>query len=166
MKFSLERTADRCTERLKDERKNFWRAFPVSGRSLAVSLPPRSTASRDSTRRPTWPLTPECYPLPTPAAGECLTVAYCGNATNGCAGRSLKASWSAVQFSGYFGALYRCARARGKNKNVAITMVAHRMVKIIWLLLSEQRPYTETLPDRSADGMTVVVRRKASALAS
>jgi transposase len=78
----------------------------------------------------------------------------------------IEASWSAVQFSGYFGALYRCARARGKNKNVAITMVAHRMVKIIWLLLSEQRPYTETLPDRSADGMTVVVRRKASALAS
>src|SRR5438034_2263826 len=78
----------------------------------------------------------------------------------------IEASWSAVQVSGYFGALYRCARARGKNKNVAITMVAHRMVKIIWLLLSEQRPYTETLPDRSADGMTVVVRRKASALAS
>ncbi len=78
----------------------------------------------------------------------------------------IEASWSAIQFSGYFGAIYRCARARGKNKNVAITMVAHRMVKIIWLLLSEQRPYTETLPDRSADGMTVVVRRKASALAS
>jgi transposase len=46
--------------------------------------------ARDSTRRPNWPLTPEWYPLPTPAAGECLTVAYCGNATNGCAGRSLK----------------------------------------------------------------------------
>ncbi len=78
----------------------------------------------------------------------------------------IEASWSAIQFSGYFGSIYRCARARGKNKNIAITLVAHRMVKIIWLLLTQQRPYTETLPDRSADGMTVVVRPKAPALAS
>jgi transposase len=78
----------------------------------------------------------------------------------------IEASWSAIQFSGYFGSIYRCARARGKNKNIAITLVAHRMVKIIWLLLTQQRPYTETLPDRSADGMTVIVRRKAPALAS
>ncbi len=78
----------------------------------------------------------------------------------------IEASWSAIQFSGYFGSIYRCARARGKNKNIAITMVAHRMVKIIRLLLTEKRPYTETLPDRSEDGMTVVVRRKAPALAS
>jgi transposase len=78
----------------------------------------------------------------------------------------IEASWSAIQFSGYFGSIYRCARARGKNRNIAITLVAHRMVKIIWLLLTQQRPYTETLPDRSADGMTVVVCRKAPALAS
>jgi transposase len=78
----------------------------------------------------------------------------------------IEASWSAIQFSGYFGSLYRNARARGKNKNIAITLVAHRMVKIIWLLLKERRPYTETLPDRSEDGMTVVVRRKVPALAS
>jgi len=78
----------------------------------------------------------------------------------------IEASWSAIQFSGYFGSIYRCARARGKNKNIAITMVAHRIIKIIWLLLAERRPYTETLPDRSEDGMTVVVRRKVLGLAS
>jgi len=78
----------------------------------------------------------------------------------------IEASWSAIQFSGYFGAIYRNARARGKNKNIAITMVAHRMAKIIWLLLKEQRPYTETLPDRSADGVTVAPRRMALSCAS
>jgi transposase len=78
----------------------------------------------------------------------------------------IEASWSAIQFSGYFGAIYRNARARGKNKNVAITMAAHRMAKIIWLLLTQERPYTEILPDRSADGVTVTPRRKALSLAS
>src|ERR1700751_3059847 len=78
----------------------------------------------------------------------------------------IEASWNAIQFSGYFGSIYRCARARGKNKNIAIPLVAHRMVKIIWLLLTQQRPYTETLPDRSEEQMTVVVRRKALGLAS
>jgi transposase len=72
----------------------------------------------------------------------------------------IEASWSAIQFSGYFGAIYRGARARGKNKNIAITMVAHRMVKIIWLLLTQKRPYTETLPDRSEEQLTVVRRPK------
>jgi transposase len=78
----------------------------------------------------------------------------------------VEASWSAIQFSGYFGAIYRSARARGKNKNIAITHVAHRMAKIIWLLLTEQRPYTENLPDRSQEQVTVVVRGNAPALAS
>src|SRR5438046_1055867 len=44
----------------------------------------------------------------------------------------VEASWRAIQFSSYFGGIYRNARARGKNKNVAITVVAHRMAKIIW----------------------------------
>jgi transposase len=73
----------------------------------------------------------------------------------------VEASWSSIQFSGYFGSIYRAARDRGKNKNVAITMVAHRLAKIIWLLLTEKRPYTETLPDRSEPQMTVAQRRKA-----
>jgi len=49
----------------------------------------------------------------------------------------IEASWTAIQFSGYFGAIYRNGRARVKNKHVAITMVAHRLAKIIWLLLKE-----------------------------
>jgi transposase len=69
----------------------------------------------------------------------------------------IEASWSAIQFSGYFAAIYRRARLRGKNKNIAITHVAHRLAQIIWLLLTQKRPYTETLPDRSADKVTVVV---------
>lgn len=36
----------------------------------------------------------------------------------------------------------------GKNRNVAVTCVAHRLAQIIWLLLKEQRPYTETAPKR------------------
>jgi hypothetical protein len=78
----------------------------------------------------------------------------------------IEASWTAIQFSGYFGAIYRNARTHGKNMHVAITMVAHRVVKIIWLLLKEKRPYTETLPDRSEDQVTVAARRKALSLAS
>ncbi len=86
----------------------------------------------------------------------------------------VEASWSAIQFSGYFGGIYRAARARGKNKNVAITLVAHRLAKIIWLLLTEQRPYTEaapmktakTFPDRSEPQMTVAARPRCTRLAS
>ena len=86
----------------------------------------------------------------------------------------VEASWSAIQFSGYFGAIYRAARDRGKNKNVAITMVAHRLGQIIWLLLSEKRPYTETaplkkaqpFPDRSEPQMTVAARPVRTRLAS
>lgn len=70
----------------------------------------------------------------------------------------VEASWSAIQFSGYFGGIYRAARERGKNKNVAITMAAHRLCQIIWLLLTEKRPYTETFPDRSEPQMTVAAR--------
>jgi transposase len=78
----------------------------------------------------------------------------------------IEASWSSIQFSGYFGAIYRNARARGKNRNVAISAVAHRMVKIIWPLLKEKRPYTETFPDRSEVQMTVMVRSKVPMYAS
>jgi transposase len=79
----------------------------------------------------------------------------------------VEASWSAIQFSGYFGGIYRAARERGKNKNVAISCVAHRLAKIIWLLLKEQRPYTEaapekTFPNRSEPQVTVAARRKAA----
>jgi transposase len=78
----------------------------------------------------------------------------------------IEASWSAIQFSGYFGAIYRNARARGKNRNVAISVVAHRLVKIIWPLLKDQRPDTETVPDRSEVQLAVMVRRKVPNYAS
>ena len=102
----------------------------------------------------------------TPAAGASLTGACSGSATNGCVWALIEASWSAIQFSGYFGAIYCNAHARGKNKNVTITMVAHRMAKIIWLLLMQKRPYTETLPDRSEEGLTVTPCCKALSHAS
>jgi transposase len=78
----------------------------------------------------------------------------------------VEASWSAIQFSGYFGSLYQAARARGKNRNVAVTCVAHRLCQIIWLLLTEKRPYAETLPDRSDPKMTVARRQPCPSLAS
>lgn len=78
----------------------------------------------------------------------------------------VEASWSAIQFSGYFGSIYRSACARGKNRNVAVTCVAHRLCQIIWLLLTEQRPYTEALPDRSDPKMTVAARQPRPCLAS
>jgi transposase len=78
----------------------------------------------------------------------------------------VEASWSAIQFSGYFGSIYRAARQRGKNKNVAITCVAHRLAKIIWLLLTERRPYTESFPDRSEPQVTETVRPNRTPLAS
>lgn len=78
----------------------------------------------------------------------------------------VEASWSAIQFSGYFGSIYRAARQRGKNKIVAITCVAHRLAKIIWLLLTEKRPYAETFPDRSEPQVTERVRPNRTPLAS
>jgi transposase len=83
----------------------------------------------------------------------------------------IEASWSAVQFSGYFGGLYRATRERGKNRNVAITVVAHRIAVIIWRCLREGRPYTETspattFPDRSEPQVTVAVARQGARLAS
>ena len=86
----------------------------------------------------------------------------------------IEASWSAIQFSGYFGGLYRAARDRGKNRNVAVTMVAHRLAVLLWRCLREGRPYTEampsqlltTFPDRSEPQVTVAAARKAASFAS
>jgi transposase len=88
----------------------------------------------------------------------------------------IEASWSAIQFSGTFGSIYRAARERGKNQNVAITMVAHRLCQIIWLMLREQRPYVEaapmnqrtkkTFPDRSEPQVREAARPRRVRLAS
>jgi hypothetical protein len=49
---------------------------------------------------------------------------------------------------------------------VAVTCVAHRLCQIIWLLLTEKRPYVEILPDRSDPKMTVAGRQPRPSLAS
>jgi len=53
----------------------------------------------------------------------------------------IEASWVAIGCSPYFGALYRRQRARGKKANTAITIVARRMCRILWQLLSAQRDF-------------------------
>jgi Transposase len=68
------------------KKKSCWKASPESDRSLAASLPLRSTASDGLTHRLNWPLTPAWFPPLTPVVGACSTGAYSGNATSGCAG--------------------------------------------------------------------------------
>jgi transposase len=66
----------------------------------------------------------------------------------------IEAAWVAVGCSAYFGGLYRQHRARGKNANVAITIIARRMCQISWTLLKERRDFRETFPGRSALRLT------------
>lgn len=58
----------------------------------------------------------------------------------------IEAAWIAIGCDGYFAALYRRHRARGKGANEAITITAHRMCQIAWSLLREQRDYTANIP--------------------
>jgi hypothetical protein len=53
----------------------------------------------------------------------------------------VRIDWVAVGCSPYFGALYQRHRARGKKANTAITIVARRMCKIVWSILTEQRAW-------------------------
>ncbi len=55
----------------------------------------------------------------------------------------IEAAWVAVGCSPYFGGFYRSHVARGKKKNVAISIVAHRMCQIAFRLLKEKRLYEE-----------------------
>lgn len=55
----------------------------------------------------------------------------------------IEAAWIAVGCSAYFGGLYRHHRGRGKKANTAITIVARRMCRIVYLLLSQNRLYEE-----------------------
>lgn len=55
----------------------------------------------------------------------------------------VEAAWVAVGCSAYFGGLYRYHRARGKQANTAITIVARRMCHIAYQLLMEDRMYQE-----------------------
>jgi hypothetical protein len=58
----------------------------------------------------------------------------------------IEAAWVAVGCSAYFGGLYRQHRVRGKNANVAITIIARRMCQMSWTLLKERRDFYETFP--------------------
>ena len=53
----------------------------------------------------------------------------------------VEAAWVAVGCDPYFGALYKRQRARGKKANTAITVVARRMCRIVYQLLTEERDY-------------------------
>ena len=66
----------------------------------------------------------------------------------------IEAAWVAVGCSAYFGRLYRLHRARGKNANVAITIIARGMCQISFTLLKERRDFRETFPGRSALRLT------------
>lgn len=76
----------------------------------------------------------------------------------------IEASWVAIGCSPYFGALYRQQRARGKKANTAITIVARRMCRILFQLLSEKRTFekrskkaqTQAVPGCSGCTLTAV----------
>lgn len=60
----------------------------------------------------------------------------------------IEGAWVAIGCSGYFGAIYKHHRSRGKKANKAITIVARRMCQIVWHLLNERRPYASNPPAR------------------
>src|SRR5439155_22107189 len=69
----------------------------------------------------------------------------------------IDAGWVAVGCSSYFGGIYRYQRGRGKEANIAITIVARRMCRIAFALLKERRNFQEqhrTFPGRSAVRLT------------
>jgi len=53
----------------------------------------------------------------------------------------IEAAWVAVGCDGGFGSQYRRHRERGKKANTAITIVAQRMAKICWEILTDRREY-------------------------
>jgi transposase len=58
----------------------------------------------------------------------------------------IEAAWVAVGCSDYFGAFYRKQRLRGKGANDAITIVARRLAKIAWKMLTDGRDYSPQAP--------------------
>jgi transposase len=61
----------------------------------------------------------------------------------------IEGAWVAMGCSGYFGAFYTKQRKRGKAANTAITIVARRMCRIIFQLLTQQRDYSAAPPKTS-----------------
>jgi hypothetical protein len=58
----------------------------------------------------------------------------------------VEAAWVAVGCSDYFGTFYAKQRLRGKGANDAITIVARRMAKIAWKMLTDGRDYSAQAP--------------------
>lgn len=67
----------------------------------------------------------------------------------------VEASWVAVGCSPYFGGLYKSQRARGKKANIAITIVARRMCRIVWQLLSENREFEKRPLEHKCNNTTL-----------
>ena len=70
----------------------------------------------------------------------------------------IEAAWVAVGCSDYFGNLYRGHRRRGKGANNAITIIARRMAKIAWQLLSQERDYCVLPPARKTLSPVALVK--------
>lgn len=60
----------------------------------------------------------------------------------------IEASWVAIGCSSYFGDIYRRHRARGKQANTAITIIARRLCRIAWQLLTEKRDFSANPPEK------------------
>jgi transposase len=79
----------------------------------------------------------------------------------------VEAAWVAVNCDPYFGALYKRQRARGKLANTSITVVAKRLCRIAYQLLSQKRPFenralkTKTFPGRSGPALAAPPRLQA-----
>jgi transposase len=58
----------------------------------------------------------------------------------------IESAWVAIGCSGYFATLYNRQRKRGKSANTAITIVARRMCRIVYQLLTQQRDYSAAPP--------------------
>jgi transposase len=61
----------------------------------------------------------------------------------------IEGAWVSVGCSAYFGSFYKRQRQRGKTANTAITIVARRMCRIIYQLLTQQRDYSAAPPKTS-----------------
>lgn len=82
-------------------------------------------------------------PTTSASGGKCYQGRLFGQCNRWLRWALIEASWVAIQCSSYFGQLYGFHKARGKQSNQAIVIVARRLCEIAWHLLNENRPYEE-----------------------
>lgn len=82
-------------------------------------------------------------PTTSASGGRCYQGKLLGQCNRWLRWALIEAGWVAIQCSGYFGALYRFHKNRGKKSNQAIVIVARRLGEIAWQMLHENRPYEE-----------------------